>query len=150
MRTTKNDQIFFYLLLRRSIADHYLRSCGYVTCSRPQRTANGDFAQGHNERRLGDSNRDLSAQSPRLYHCASPLQIVRMTRLILAIAMGKFDTTLLLLWYCRSLSSWSDIVHAIKIGNNAGRANKSSRSLKTSKHSNHLSLVKMNLLIRCF
>ena len=30
---------FFYLLLRRSISDHYLRSCGYVTCSRPQRTA---------------------------------------------------------------------------------------------------------------
>ena len=29
----------FYLLLRRSISDHYLRSCGYVTCSRPQRTA---------------------------------------------------------------------------------------------------------------
>ena len=59
-------------------------------------------------------------------------QIVRMTRLILAIAMSKFDTMLLLLWYCRSLSLWSDKVHARKIGNDAGRA--SSRSLKTSKH----------------
>ena len=27
---------FFDLLLRRSISDQYLRSCGYVTCSRPQ------------------------------------------------------------------------------------------------------------------
>ena len=31
----------FYFLLRRSISDHYLRSCGYVTCSRPQQTATG-------------------------------------------------------------------------------------------------------------
>ena len=30
---------FFYLLLRQSVSDHYLRSCGYVTCSRPRRTA---------------------------------------------------------------------------------------------------------------
>ena len=38
--------LFFYLLLRRSISDHYLRSCGYVTCSRPQRTANGGLEPG--------------------------------------------------------------------------------------------------------
>ena len=37
---------FFYLLLRRSISDHYLRSCGYVTCSRPQRTATGGLEPG--------------------------------------------------------------------------------------------------------
>ena len=30
---------FFYCLLSRSISDHYLRSCGNVTCSRPQRKA---------------------------------------------------------------------------------------------------------------
>ena len=34
---------FFYLLMRRSISDHNLRNCGYVTCSRPQRTATGGF-----------------------------------------------------------------------------------------------------------
>ena len=38
--------VFFYLLLRRSISDHYLRSCGYVTCSRPQRTATGGLEPG--------------------------------------------------------------------------------------------------------
>ena len=38
--------LFFYLLLRRSIADHYLRSCGYVACSRPQQTANGGLKPG--------------------------------------------------------------------------------------------------------
>ena len=37
---------FFYLLLRRSISDHYLRSCGYVTFSRPQRTATGGLEPG--------------------------------------------------------------------------------------------------------
>ena len=37
---------FFYLLLRRSISDHYLRSCGYVTCSRPQRTATRGLEPG--------------------------------------------------------------------------------------------------------
>ena len=37
---------FFYLLLRRLISDHYLRSCGYVTCSRPQRTATGGLEPG--------------------------------------------------------------------------------------------------------
>ena len=37
---------FFYLLLRRSISDHYLRSCGYVTCSRPQRKATGGLEPG--------------------------------------------------------------------------------------------------------
>ena len=37
---------FFYLLLRQSISDHYLRSCGYVTCSRPQRTATGGLEPG--------------------------------------------------------------------------------------------------------
>ena len=37
---------FFYLLLRRSISDHYLRSCGYITCSRPQRTATGGLEPG--------------------------------------------------------------------------------------------------------
>ena len=30
---------FFYRLLSRSISDHYPRSCGNVTCSRPQRKA---------------------------------------------------------------------------------------------------------------
>ena len=40
------DVIFFNLLLRRSISDHYLRSCGYVTCSRPQRTATGGLEPG--------------------------------------------------------------------------------------------------------
>ena len=34
------------LLLRRSISDHYLRSCGYVTCSKPKRTATGGFEPG--------------------------------------------------------------------------------------------------------
>ena len=38
--------ISFYLLLRRSISDHYLRSSGYVTCSRPQRTATGGLEPG--------------------------------------------------------------------------------------------------------
>ena len=37
---------FFYLLLRRSISDHNLRSCGYVTCSRPQRTVTGGLEPG--------------------------------------------------------------------------------------------------------
>ena len=37
---------FFYLLLRRSISDYYLRSCGYVTCSRPQLTATGGLEPG--------------------------------------------------------------------------------------------------------
>ena len=37
---------FFYMLLRRLISDHYLRSCGYVTCSRPQRTATGGLEPG--------------------------------------------------------------------------------------------------------
>ena len=35
---------FIYLFLRRS--NHYLRSCGYVTCSRPQRTATGGLEPG--------------------------------------------------------------------------------------------------------
>ena len=39
-------QIFFYLLLRRSNSDHYLRSCGYVTCSRPQQTVTGGLEPG--------------------------------------------------------------------------------------------------------
>ena len=30
---------FFYCLLSRSISDHYLMSCGNMTCSRPQRKA---------------------------------------------------------------------------------------------------------------
>ena len=46
-RTTKNSYrilpffffFFFYCLLSRSISDHYLRSCGNVTCSWPQRKA---------------------------------------------------------------------------------------------------------------
>ena len=37
---------FFYLLLRQSISDHYLRSCGYVTCSRPQRKATEGLEPG--------------------------------------------------------------------------------------------------------
>ena len=37
---------FFYLLLRQSISDHNLRSCGYVTSSRPQRTATGVLEPG--------------------------------------------------------------------------------------------------------
>ena len=36
----------FFLLLRQSISDHYLRSCGYVICSRPQRTATGGLEPG--------------------------------------------------------------------------------------------------------
>ena len=36
----------FHMLLRRSISDHYLRSCGYVTFSRPQRTATGGLEPG--------------------------------------------------------------------------------------------------------
>ena len=36
----------FYLLLRRSISDHYLRSCGYVNCSRPQQKATGGLKPG--------------------------------------------------------------------------------------------------------
>ena len=31
--------LLFYSSLRQSISDHYLRSCGNVTCSRPQQTA---------------------------------------------------------------------------------------------------------------
>ena len=38
--------LYLYLLLRRSISDHYLRSCGYVTCSRSQRTATGGLEPG--------------------------------------------------------------------------------------------------------
>ena len=38
--------LFFYLIPRRSFSDHYLRSCGYVTCSRPQRTATGGLEPG--------------------------------------------------------------------------------------------------------
>ena len=38
---------FFYLInFLRSISDHYIRSCGYVTCSRPQRTATGGLEPG--------------------------------------------------------------------------------------------------------
>ena len=48
---------FFYLLLRRSISDHYHRSCDLLKA-----TTNGDW---------GTRTGDLSAQSPRLYHCAS-------------------------------------------------------------------------------
>ena len=78
-------------------------------------------------------------------------QIVRMTRLILAIAMSKFDIMLLLLWYCAALLRNGQTKYMQKKnGNNAGLANKSSRSLQTSKHSNHLSLVKIYLLIRYF
>ena len=41
-----NSFFFFYLLLRRLISDHYLRSCGYVTCSWPQQTATGGLESG--------------------------------------------------------------------------------------------------------
>ena len=34
-------ELLFYLLLRRSISGQYLRSCGTVTCSKPQRTTTG-------------------------------------------------------------------------------------------------------------
>ena len=48
---------FFYLLLRQSISDHYLKICGNVTCSRTQRKA---------------TRFRLEPGTSRLYHCASP------------------------------------------------------------------------------
>ena len=43
-----NFYSFFFLLVTETInfSDHYLRSCGYVTCSRPQRTATGGLEPG--------------------------------------------------------------------------------------------------------
>ena len=41
-----NGPLVLYMLPRRSIFDLYLRSCGYVTCSRQQRTATGGLEPG--------------------------------------------------------------------------------------------------------
>ena len=60
---------FFYLLLRRSISDHYLRSCGYVTCSRPQRTATGGLKPGTSQPKvLGFTTAPVHSTNSALYH----------------------------------------------------------------------------------
>ena len=70
---------FFYLLLRRSISDHYLRSCGYVTSSSSSfNKVQGplwSIVEATTDSDWGIRTGDLSAQSPRLYHCASPLHL---------------------------------------------------------------------------
>ena len=52
---------FFYPLLSRSVSDHYLK---LWICELLKATTNGDPAKAQTG--------DLSAQSPRLYHCPSP------------------------------------------------------------------------------